>query len=243
VRQQLADYHRVCDRWPEAKQLYREIHEARRRVLGATHPDTLTTLHNLGVGHHAAGDLDEAIAALEIVGPGRKERLVARHPDTLTAAYSLGRAYQDAGHLVEAAELLCEAYAGRRSTLELEHPDTEMARTAALAALEELHDHGVDAQEAGDVERAVASFEAAWRGLCQVLGSDHADSVHTGHWLASALHHAGELVKSREVYEEILPHQFRDMGEGDPDTHLMHENYAAVLRDLHQDPPPDDAED
>jgi Tetratricopeptide repeat len=62
------------------------------RVLGADHPDTLTSRHNLAGAYQAAGRLEEAIPLYERTLADRERVLGADHPDTLTSRHNLERA-------------------------------------------------------------------------------------------------------------------------------------------------------
>ena len=64
----------------------------RERVLGAGHPDTLTSRNNLAYAYESAGRLEEAIPLYERTLSDRERVLGAGHPDTLisrTLSHSL----------------------------------------------------------------------------------------------------------------------------------------------------------
>ena len=62
------------------------------RVLGADHPDTLTSRDNLAGAYQAAGLLEEAIPLYERTLADSERVLGADHPDTLTSRNNLERA-------------------------------------------------------------------------------------------------------------------------------------------------------
>ena len=62
------------------------------RVLGDTHPDTLTSRNNLARAYRDAGRLDEAIPLLERTLADREQVLGETHPDTLTSRNNLAAA-------------------------------------------------------------------------------------------------------------------------------------------------------
>ena len=76
------------------------------RVLGETHPDTLTSRNNLAGAYQAAGRLAEAIPLYERTLADRERVLGETHPDTLSSRNNLAVAYQAAGRLAEAIPLL-----------------------------------------------------------------------------------------------------------------------------------------
>ena len=61
------------------------------RVLGDTHPDTLTSRNNLARAYRDAGRLDEAIPLFERTLADRERILGDTHPDTLTTRNNLAR--------------------------------------------------------------------------------------------------------------------------------------------------------
>jgi len=82
---------------PAAKQLYERALAGRETVLGAKHPDTLTTLNNLAVLADDCGE-DESAAELFVrVLPARTEVLGIDHADTIDSACGLRTAMQKRG--------------------------------------------------------------------------------------------------------------------------------------------------
>ena len=75
------------------------------RVLGADHPDTLTTRNSLAIAYRDAGRTAEAITLHEQTLADRERVLGADHPDTLNTRNNLATAYQDAGRTAEAITL------------------------------------------------------------------------------------------------------------------------------------------
>ena len=96
------------------------------RVLGADHPDTLTSRNNLAAAYRAAGDLGRAIPLHEQTLADRERVLGADHPDTLTSRNNLADAYQAAGDLGRAIPLYEQTLADRERVLGAgppRHPD------------------------------------------------------------------------------------------------------------------------
>ena len=74
-------------------------------MLGADHPDTLSTRNNLATAYRAAGRTAEAITLHEQNLADRERVLGADHPDTLATRNNLATAYRDAGRTAEAIPL------------------------------------------------------------------------------------------------------------------------------------------
>lgn len=76
----------LTDYLDEAEALYRTTLEARKRVLGIEHDDTLCTMNSLGTCLQMHGKLDDAEAVYHITVDARKNKLGDHHPDTLGSA-------------------------------------------------------------------------------------------------------------------------------------------------------------
>src|SRR4029077_1426676 len=71
--------------------------DERQRLLGATHPDTVSARANLARAYREAGRGPGAGHLAERVLAESEQGRGARHPDTLAARGGLGEAYLEAG--------------------------------------------------------------------------------------------------------------------------------------------------
>jgi hypothetical protein len=62
------------------------VFEARMRILGEEHPDTLRSMQSLAISYDSAGRLAESLEIFEQVFEARKRVLGEEHPSTLQAA-------------------------------------------------------------------------------------------------------------------------------------------------------------
>jgi tetratricopeptide (TPR) repeat protein len=69
----------------------------RERVLGADHPDTLSSQNNLALAYQEAGRVAEAIALFEQTLAAFAAVLGPDHPKTLISRANLASAYREAG--------------------------------------------------------------------------------------------------------------------------------------------------
>ena len=97
---------------------------ARRSQLGASDPQTLTSLNSLGLLLREEGDLKAAKPLLEEALEARRQTQGGRHPETLTALNNLGALRKAMGDLGGAERLYQEALEGRKEALGEAHPDT-----------------------------------------------------------------------------------------------------------------------
>src|SRR6267154_428749 len=80
-------------RWKEAEELFVQVMETRKRVLGAEHPDTLTSMGNLTSTYRDQGLWKEA-EVLEVQVMETSLRVLrAEHPDTLKCMGNLASTY------------------------------------------------------------------------------------------------------------------------------------------------------
>ena len=88
----------------------------RERLLGREHPDTLTSVNNLGwlylEQEHTAEAEPLLLGALE----ARERTLGKEHPDTLESVNNLGLLYKLQGKLEEAEPLILRALEARERT-------------------------------------------------------------------------------------------------------------------------------
>jgi tetratricopeptide (TPR) repeat protein len=68
----------------EAREIYETVYVAQKRICGSEHPDTLTTLHSLGITYFELQRFDESLSSLKSVYKSRAARLGKEHPDTLS---------------------------------------------------------------------------------------------------------------------------------------------------------------
>jgi hypothetical protein len=75
--------------------------EARRRVVGAEHPDTLTSQNNLAGVLRDLGRLEESEAEYRVVVDARGRVLGTEHPDTVASRRALDAVLTKLGRLTE----------------------------------------------------------------------------------------------------------------------------------------------
>jgi tetratricopeptide (TPR) repeat protein len=139
-----------------------------QQVLGADHPDTLTSRNNLAYAYRSAGDLDRAIPLHEQTLADRERVLGADHPDTLTSRNNLAYAYRSAGDLDRAIPLYEQTLTDSERVLGADHPNTLTSRNNLAYAYE----------SAGDLDRAIPLYEQTLTDSERVL---------TGHPMTAAI--------------------------------------------------------
>jgi hypothetical protein len=107
-----------------AKELFVQVMETRKRVLGEEHPDTLLSIGNLALTYSNQGQWKEAeelgVQAMEM----SSRVLGEEHPSTLTSMANLASTYSNQGRWKEAEELEVQVIEAKKRVLGDEHPDT-----------------------------------------------------------------------------------------------------------------------
>ena len=119
--------------WNDAEKLEVDVMELRKRILGAEHPDTLTSMSNLAETYRHQGRWNETEKLQVDVMELRKRLFGAEHPDTLSSMANLAATYRQQGRWNEAEKLEVDVMELRKRLLGAEHPDT-LTSMANLAA-------------------------------------------------------------------------------------------------------------
>jgi tetratricopeptide (TPR) repeat protein len=247
-------------------QLAREVDEATlaryRRTLGADHPDTLRSAHNLASDLLRIGQIQQALEADE---DARFEHVAGDdHPDTVGGATVLAKDVLAVEEIEKALHLDEDTLARRRRVLGDDHPETlrsahhlavdlwwlgrhDQARALAEDAqarrrrvlgddhpdtLQVSSDIAVDLRLSGLVEQARQMDEDTLARLRRLLGHDHRDSLRSAHNLAIDLRALGLVEQARQMDQDTLARRRRLLGHDHRDTLRSAHNLAIDLRAL-----------
>jgi len=142
---------------------FQQLHNTVHHSLGADHPHTLSTRHNLARWRFEAGDLAGAVAAFQQVLDDYMRVFGADHPHTLTARHNLAILRVEAGDVTGAVAAFQQVLDDHMRIFGADHPHTLGVR-GNLAYLR---------GEAGDVTGAVAAIQQVLDDDMRVLGADH----------------------------------------------------------------------
>ena len=174
---------RMAARYADAAVLWRQVIAVTEDHFGPDHPETATSLNNLGYLLNAQGDPAGARPYLERALAIREKALGPDHPDTATSLNNLGGLLDTQGDLAGARPYYERALAIREKALGPDHPDTATSLNN-LGYL--LHAQGDFAGARPYYERALTIFEKA-------LGPDHPDTAMSLNNLGSLLNSQGDL--------------------------------------------------
>jgi tetratricopeptide (TPR) repeat protein len=137
------------------------------RLLGADHPDTLATQHDLARALKSGGRAEEAVDRHERTAGDRARVLGEDHPDTLESRNSLAGTYLTVARRDEAIALYERTVADRTRVLGADHADTLTSRSNLAYAY----------RAAGRLPEAIALYEQTVADRTRVLGADHPDTL------------------------------------------------------------------
>ncbi|WP_328871449.1 tetratricopeptide repeat protein [Streptomyces sp. NBC_00287] len=200
--------------------LYRATLTQRERVLGDTHPDTLTSRSDLAAAYDMAGDLERAVPLCETTLAQRVQVLGDTHPDTLRSRSNLALVYQAAGDLGRAVPLHETTLAQCEQVLGYTHPDTLASRSDLALAY----------QVAGDLGRAIPLTQLTLAQRERVLGDSHPDTLRSRSQLAWVYQLAGDLGRAVSLHETVLGQRVRVLGDTHPDTLASRDNLALTCQ-------------
>jgi len=195
----------------KAEALFKSALEEQRLHAAPDDPQTLTTLHHLGVAYASAGRIDEAVKLLEQVRDARMRTLGPDHPDTMAALANLGAAYADSGRINDAIKLFERLRGPIAEKLGPDHPYT-------LKTLENL---ATAYAQSGRTAEATALLEQARDQEIKRFGPDHPHTLHTLGNLALAYQNAGRIEDAIKLFEGVRDQMIKKLGAAHPDT--MHE--------------------
>ncbi len=165
-----------------------------REMLGNDHPDTLTSIGNMGGLLWAQGKLAEAEPYYREALVGRRRLLGDDHADTLRSISNIGLLLRSQGKQAEAEPHLREALAGSRRLLGGDHPDT----------LTSINNMGSLLQSQGKLAEAEPYYREALAGSRRVLGDDHPDTLTSINNIGVLLESQGKLAEAEPYYREAL---------------------------------------
>jgi tetratricopeptide (TPR) repeat protein len=185
-----------------AERALRSALEIRRRVLGNEHPDTLTSISNLGELLRVELKVVEASRLLREALETRRRVLGETHPDTLESIQRMGW-LQTRNGLPQAEPYFRKALEHRRQVLGNEHPDT----------LDSINDMGWLLYQQGKYTEAEPYWREAMETRRRVLGDEHLQTLDTMANMGALLMEQGKLAEAEPYLLEALEKTRRTQGD------------------------------
>ena len=207
--------------WKHAEQLGVQVLDMRKKLLGAEHPDTLTSMAGLAGIYSSQGKWNEAeqlgVQVLEM----RKKLLGAEHPDTLISMGNLASTYLSQGRWNEAEQLEVQVLDMRKKVLGAEHPHI-ITCMGNLASIYSSQGRWNEAEQLGiqvlDIRK-------------KLLGAKHPDTLTSMASLARIYADKGNLREAEQLGVQALDMRKKLLGTEHPDTLRSMENLAKIYID------------
>ena len=223
VQEELAYMIMHAGRSSEAINMYEHILDARTKMQGSDHLETLTTRQNLAYAYYYQGDeYDKAIKLLEHVHSTRQQLLGDDDVNTLMAGSYLALVYHADGRLQEAMSLYEQVIADRTRLIGADHEHTLVTRNN-LAYAYSLQ---------GLLPKAIDQYEQVLSARTRTLGALDRQTLMTRSDLALAYALNGELAEAVGRYESVLKDCVNALGTQHPLTVDVCENLEAARREL-----------
>ena len=194
--------------YPRAEELLKRTLDIRRRALGPSHTQTLSSMDDLALNLNREGRFGEAEKVLRETLDQRRRILGRQHPDTLGSMSNLANTINVQGRYAEAESMFRETIDQQRRVLGAEHLETLRSMTS-LANTVGREGRYAEAEkllrETVDIER-------------RVLGPEHPDTMRSMANLGNVLIHEGEFAEAEKIESETLDIQRRVLGPEHPAT-------------------------
>ena len=221
LQHEVADLLVAQGKYSDAEKVLRSVIEARARVLGPEHPDTLDSRHRLVYALTRQTKYPEAESEARVVLKLREKFLGFEHADTVVSRYNLADTLADQGKYAEAEGLYRDVIRLNEKALGSDHPRTIAARVG-LATV--LGSEGKNA-EAEPLYREVIKLDE------KVYGPEHPNTLNDRMNLATALQADGKYSDAEVEYREVIKLEGKVVGWEHPDTLISRNNLAEVLDD------------
>jgi serine/threonine protein kinase/Tfp pilus assembly protein PilF len=208
IRHTIGLTYRDLGLYAEARQQLERAVELRRRVLGAEHPDTVSSMSELGLLYFSEGKFARAEALLTPVLAIQRRDRGTEHPETLATMNDLAIIAGRQGDYARAVTLLDGVLKIQRRVLGEEHPDT-LAVTNNLAS---------NLLSEGKYAEAAELYRKAAEGRLRVLGPQHPATLASLNNLAIAYRNLGDYTRAGEILTAVLETRRHILGERHPDT-------------------------
>ena len=204
--------------WKHAEQLGVQVMDIRKKLLGAEHPKTITSMANLAMIYFDQGKLKEAEQLLMHVLDMRKKLLGTEHPDTLTSMANLATTYFDQGNLNEAEQLMVQVLDISKKLLGAEHPDT----LTSMASLASIYSNQGKWNEAEQLKVRVLDMRK------KLLGAEHPDTLTSMANMATTYANQGNIKEAEQLEVQVLDISKKLLGAEHPDTLTSMGNLASI---------------
>jgi hypothetical protein len=191
-----------------AEQLEVQVMDMRKKLLGAEHPETLSSMANLASTYRDQGRWNEAEKLEVQVMDMRKKLLGAEHPHTLNSMGNLATTYGNQGRWNEAEKLHVQVMDMTKKLLGAEHPDTLMSMTSVAST------YGIQGRwnEAEKLHVQVMDMRKKQHG------AEHPNTLMSMAHLASTYRNQGRWNEAEQLEVQVMDMRKKLLGAEHPHT-------------------------
>jgi tetratricopeptide (TPR) repeat protein len=182
--------------------------QAREETFGVEHPDTLSSISQLGQVLKMQGKHEEAEAMQRQALGGYEKALGLEHPDTLSIVSNLGQVLKRQGKYEEAEVMHRRALEGYEKALGIDHPDT-------LGSVSKL---GQVLERQGKYEEAETMQRRALKEYENAFGLEHPYTLSSVSNLGQVLERQGKYEEAETMQRRALEGYENAFGLDHPDT-------------------------
>jgi tetratricopeptide (TPR) repeat protein len=194
--------------YAHAEALMTRVLEARRRLLGAEHPDTVDAINDLAVQYQNQGKYAQAETLLKQALVLDRRVLGPEHTNTLRNLNNLGVIYRQEGKYAEAEAQLTAALAARHRLEGDEHLDTIASKNSL----------GILYSAEGKYDLAEPLLQQAVENSTKVMGAEQATTLSAMNKLADLYVRTGRRAEGESLYLKVLEIRRRVYGPEHPNT-------------------------
>ena len=201
-----------------AEQLQCQVMDMRKKLFGAEHPDTVTSITNLAAIYHSQGKWNEAEQLETQVMEMSMKLLGIGHPDTLKSVENLAVIYYSQGKWNEAEQLEVQVMDIMKLLLGADHPDT----LRSMANLAVIYYSQGKWNEAEQLEVQVIDMRK------KLLSADHPDTLRSVANLSATYHSQGKWNEAEQLEIQVMDIKKKLLGANHPDTLGSMTNLAVI---------------
>ncbi len=212
--------HYLCKRaqYEEAESLLKQALSIHQEQLGASHPLTAQSLHNLALLYLVQGRYKEAEPLYRRALPIYEDLLGASHPQTAAIVCDLAELYRGQGRYEEAEPLHRQALSIRQEQLGASHPLTAQS----------LHNLALLYLVQGRYEEAEPLLKRGSLIAEKQLGASHPDTASSLGSLAALYRVQGRYEEAEPLYQRTLSIRQEQLGVSHPHTASCLNNLALL---------------
>jgi pentatricopeptide repeat protein len=219
IRQTLGETMVALGQYQKAETQFTAALDARRRVLGETHVDTLTSMDGLATSLYFQDQLEKAVSVFEQTWKAKTTAFGPDHAETLKTATDLAGLISELGRHAEAESMF-------RAILAASQRDPAMEATVTQTTLNNL---ALVLKREKKLDEAAELYAKAIDIERRHLGDENPFTLNTQHNLAMLYEEAGRTSDAETLHREVLAKKRKVFGDAHPQTFASFNGLARSL--------------